>query len=390
MVIPIAIGLLDKLGNDLLPQSSEVLILKEKEQTFRFPNLQEQPILSVLREFSAPVKVHRDVTDEQLAFLLAHDSDDFSQWAASQKLTERLVWKLVADYQAKRTLETPKYWLEAYQSILKSSALNPALKSEILTLPAISYLLESKGGDSKPALDIDAIAAVRLFLRKSLAENLKDDFFALYKTYSSVERYVYSPEAVAARRLKNVCLTYLLLTADPRGLDCCMEQWKSANNMTDSLGVLAALSNWTGSERQTVLDEFYEQWKHDALVLDKWFRVQACVELPNTVDVVKRLMGHPAFEITNPNKVYSLIGVFSANLACFHDRSGSGYTFLADVVLQLDKLNPQVASRMVRAFTNWQRFDAERQQKMKTQLERIKNQKNLSGDIFEIVTKCLV
>ncbi|HEV2523582.1 MAG TPA: aminopeptidase N, partial [Gammaproteobacteria bacterium] len=168
MVIPVAVGLLDKVGNNLLPQS-EILILKEKEQTFSFPNIQYPPILSVLREFSAPVKVHRDVTDEQLAFLLAHDSDDFSKWDASQKLTERLIWKLVGDYQAKRALEVPSHWLEAHRAIMSDNALNPALKSEILTLPAMSYLLEL--GQST---DIDAIAAVRLFLRKSLAENLKD------------------------------------------------------------------------------------------------------------------------------------------------------------------------------------------------------------------------
>ncbi|MBP9764194.1 MAG: aminopeptidase N [Gammaproteobacteria bacterium] len=384
MVIPVAVGLLDKVGNNLLSQS-EILILKEKEQTFSFPNIQYQPILSVLREFSAPVKVHRDVTDEQLAFLLAHDSDDFSKWDASQKLTERLIWKLIRDYQAKRILEVPRLWLEAYRAIMIDNALNPALKSEILTLPVMSYLLEL--GEST---DIDAIAAVRLFLRKSLAENLKDAFLSLYKTHSSAERYVYSPVAVAARKLKNVCLSYLLLAGDSRGLDCCMQQWKSANNMTDALGVLNALSNSQGLESQTVLDEFYDKWKHDPLVLDKWFRVQACAELPNTVEVVKSLMQHPAFEITNPNKVYSLIGAFSANLVCFHDKSGSGYTFLADVVLELDKLNPQVASRMVRAFTSWKRFDSGRQEKMKAQLERIKSQKNLSGDIFEIVSKCLV
>jgi aminopeptidase N len=384
MVIPVAIGLLDKTGNNMLPKT-EILILKEKEQTFSFTDIQHQPVLSLLREFSAPVKVHRDITDEQLAFLLAHDSDDFSKWDAGQKLTERLIWKLVEDHQKNRALAVPASWLEAYCAMMNDNALSSALKSEILILPTISYLLEL--GQST---DITAIAAVRLFLKKSLAENLKNEFFSLYKAHLTSDRYVYSPAAVAARGLKNVCLSYLLLNTDPKGLDCCMQQWESANNMTDALGVLNALSNWQGVERQTVLNAFYEQWKHDPLVLDKWFRVQASAELPSTLEVVKSLMRHPAFEITNPNKVYSLIGAFSANLVCFHDQSGAGYTFLADVVLQLDKLNPQVASRMVRAFTSWKRFDSERQAKMKVQLERIKSQRNLSGDIFEIVSKCLV
>ncbi len=385
MVLPVAVGLLDKGGSDLLP-NSKILILTEKEQRFSFPNIQHQPILSLLRGFSAPVKIHREITNEQLAFLLAHDSDDFNKWDASQKLTERLIWKLVADYQAKRTLEASQDWLAAYRAMMHDDALNPALKAEILTLPAISYLLELQG---ELITDIDAIVAVRTFLKKALAENLKDEFFRLYKAYVSSERYVYNPSAVAARTLKNVCLNYLLLTTDPAGLACCMLQWKSANNMTDKLGVLTALSHWQGAERQRVLHEFYDHWKHDPLVLDKWFRVQASSELPSTLEVVKDLMRHSAFEITNPNKVYSLIGAFSANLACFHEKNGAGYTFLADVVLELDKLNPQVASRMVRAFTSWKRFDSSRQEKMKAQLERIKSEKNLSRDVFEVVSKSL-
>lgn len=383
MVIPVAVGLLDKAGNNILPKT-EVLVLREKEQTFNFPNISAEPVLSLLREFSAPVKIHAEITDEQLAFLLAHDSDDFNKWDSGQKLTERLIWKLVADYQSKQPLKVSQLWLEAHRAILIDPSLNVALKSEILTLPSVSYLLEL--GQSS---DIDAIFAVRTFLKKSLAQNLKELFLVLYQAHTSSNRYAYTPSAVAARGLKNSCLGYLVLAADTTGIDLCMNQWKTANNMTDALAVLTVLSNWIGIERQTVLDQFYEHWKHDTLVLDKWFRVQALSELPDTLAVVKGLMQHPAFEITNPNKVYSLIGAFSGNLVHFHDKSGAGYTFLADVVLQLDKLNPQVASRMVRAFTSWKRFDTERQGKMRTQLERIKNQKNLSGDVFEIVSKCL-
>lgn len=384
MVIPVAIGLLDKAGKNLLAKTTEVFILKEKEQTFSFPNMPHQPVLSLLRGFSAPVKVHTETTDEQLAFLLAYDTDDFNKWDAGQKLTERLIWKLVSDYQSKKTLEVPKSWLAAHDAILNHPSLHPALKAEILTLPAISYLLEL--GQST---DIDAIAVVRLFLKKSLAENFKEKFLSSYNAHTNTERYVYTPSAVASRVLKNLCLGYLLLGKSASGIDVCMKQWNSANNMTDALGVLNALSNTECTERQMVLDAFYEHWKHDPLVLDKWFRVQALSELPNTIDVVKALMQHPAFEITNPNKVYSLIGAFAANLVCFHDISGAGYVLLADAVLQLDKLNPQVAARMVKAFTSWKRFDTGRQEKIKVQLERIKNQTGLSGDVFEIVSKCL-
>ncbi len=384
MVIPVAIGLLDNTGKDILPEN-KILVLSAETETFTFPNLAVKPVLSLLRGFSAPVKIEWERNAEEWAFLLAHDSDSFNRWEAGQKLASQVIWQLVEDYNAKRPLMVSALMLRAFEAIIADNTLDAALKAEILTLPALNDLLQQK-----PQADIDAIYAVRTFLRKSLAEYLKGSFYALYEAHLAFGRYQYSPLSVASRRLKALCLSYLMLTNEPQALALCLQQWKSVNNMTDALTVLNVLSNWEGPERQQVLSEFYEKWQYDLLVLDKWFRVQALSELPNTLEVVKALMQHPAFEITNPNKVYSLIGAFtSGNLVHFHHQNGAAYTFLADVVIQLDTLNPQVASRMVRAFANWKQTSRDRQDKIRIELKRLLSQDNLSTDVFEIVSKCL-
>lgn len=384
MVIPIALGLLNKEGQELLPKT-EVFVLKTPEETFSFPNMSSRPYVSILRGFSAPVKIRSSLDEEQLAFLLAHDSDPFNRWEAGQKYAELVLWKCVDDHQAKRPLQVNDAWLKANAAILNDKTLNPALKAEILTLPSLNYLV----GLKTPA-DIDALYVARTFLREQLAQYLRPQLLEAYQANQTPGLYRYTPEDVASRRLKNLSLSYLMVLKDSaESVKICLHQWKSANNMTDSLAVLSALSNWAGPEREQVLSEFYEKWQQDPLVLDKWFRIQAFSELPQTLSVVKKLMKHPAFEITNPNKVYSLIGGFSGNLPRFHDKSGEGYVFLADTILTLDPLNPQVAARMMNAFTRLKQYDPARQALMRTQLERLQAAPKLSKDIFEVITKCL-
>jgi aminopeptidase N len=385
MVIPVAVGLLDQGGQDLF--QTEIVVLKQKEQVFSFPNINCLPVLSLLREFSTPVRIRGNRTDETLAFLLAHDSDHFARWDAGQTLTEQLLWRLVEAYKNKKTLSVPTFWLEAHQAVLLDKKLHTALKVELLTLPALSYLIELK-----ESVDIDAVHAVRTFLKQKLSQYLKTTFLETYQQCLDLmgDRYCYSATNAAHRRLKELCLSYLLLTGERQAIDLCMTQWQRANNMTDALAVLNALSNWTGNERTIVLQQFYERWRYDPLVLDKWFRVQALSELPHTLEVVKNLTNHPNFNINNPNKVYALIGSFTAgNLVCFHEASGLAYQFLADKIIQLDQINPQVSARMARAFLSWKRFSSDRQEKIKIQLERLLNQPGLSKDVFEIVSKCL-
>lgn len=383
-VIPIAVGLLGPDGQALLPKT-EVLILKSKEETYTFSNIKVLPVLSILREFSAPIKIRSFMNEEQLAFLLAHDSDAFNRWEAGQKLVELLIWQCVEDHQANRKMQASKQWLNALQAILRDKKLAPALKAEMLTLPSLSYLV----GLKTPA-NIDGLFAARTFLKEELAKYLETDLRESYHECLTPGPYEYTPEAVSKRQLKSLCLSYLLLLNDKEYLKLCLKQWQTANNMTDSLAVLGALSNWQGPEREQVLNEFYEKWQQDPLVLDKWFRIHAASELPQTLSIVKKLTEHPAFSITNPNKVYSLIGAFSAgNLVRFHDKNGEGYAFLTDMIIKLDLLNPQVAARMMSALTRWKQFDVERQALMRKQLERLQVVSNLSKDVFEVVTKCL-
>lgn len=390
MHIPVSVGLLNNKGLDMLPEKTQVLQLKAKEQTFTFTNIDEKPVLSLLRDFSAPVKIKSSLSNHQLAFLLANDSDPFNRWNAGQTLTERFIFDLVKDLHAGKSLNMDKEWAEAFTSVLQDKNLNIGLKAEIFGLPSTSYLIELMN----PA-DTDALFQVKKFIRSEVAKKNKDLFFQLYDENLTPGRYRYTTELADKRTIKNLCLSYLMENTDPTVLktvlELCMKQWKTANNMTDSFAVLTILSDVDCVEREQVLYEFYDQWQHDPLVVNKWLRCQATSTLENTLEQVQKLMQHPAFDITNPNKVYSLIGGFStANFVRFHDRSGKGYRFLADAILTLDPLNPQVASRMMSAFTRWRRFDKGRQEKMRSELERIQSVPKLSTDVYEIVSKSLV
>jgi len=384
MHIPIAVGLLDSQGTDLLKENV-ILSLKEPQQTFTFPNLPEKPILSILRGFSAPVKIQSPLSNAELAFLLAHDSDDFNRWDAGQTLSERLILSQVPAVQQGKMPEIDPAWLSAQHAVLKDPTLNRALKVAILSLPATPYLL-----DKMTVADIDALMTVKQFLISQLSKTAQSTLLELYHGNTRSGRYQYAPEAVEQRALKNLCLSYLAKIVEPSVIALCMQQWKTANNMTDAFAVLSILCDIDCPERTQLLNEFYDHWQHDPLVVNKWLRAQAMSDLPNALEIVQELMEHPAFDITNPNKVYSLIGGFSSgNLLQFHAKTGHGYTFLANFIIQLDTLNPQVAARMMNPFTRWRRFDLHRQSKMRAQLERIQSTPNLSKDVFEIVNKCL-
>jgi aminopeptidase N len=384
MHIPIAVGLLDSKGSDLL-KHNEILSLKEKQQTFTFTSISEKPMLSLLRSFSAPVKIISPLTNEELSFLLAHDSDDFNRWDAGQKLSERVILKLVKDVQEKKPLKIDSHWLQAHLAVLENTQLNRALKVEILSLPSTAYLIEMM----KPA-DTDAVYAVKKFLLLEMAKAGKATFLKLYHENKLPNRYQYTTEDTEKRALKNLGLAYLLQMKEPEHIKLCMDQWLTASNMTDSFAALSILCDIDCSERKEALNSFYDRWQHDPLVVDKWLRVQAMADLPNTLETVQSLMNHPAFDISNPNKVYSLIGAFGGgNTVHFHHKEGKAYQFLADVILKIDPLNPQVASRMVGPLTFWKLFDTDRQAKMCAQLKRIQSTPNLSRDVLEIVNKCL-
>lgn len=390
LLFPFKMGLLGRSGKEILLQLEgenpsrakvyRILHLKNKVEVLKFVNVQEKPVPSMLRKLSAPMILKYDYTDEELCFLLKHDTDGYNRWDAGQQLAYRFILKLI---------ENPntdiKMIVDVYRDILEHDHHDKSFIAELLTLPSEVYI-----GEQMPVIDVDGIYKARLFLRKQLAQQLQQQFLAHYHDHAFVRPYSNDRESIGRRRLQNVCLSYLMLLGDAEILKHCMRQFENADNMTDVLGALNTLVDIDCAERKYALDEFYRKWQHDSLVMDKWLAIQARSELPDNLSRVKALMQNPAFDIKNPNKIRSLIGVFCHdNIVQFHDKSGAGYEFLTEQVLKLDPLNPQVAARLLEPMTHWQRYDAARQQLMRNCLERIVKTEGLSKDTYEIAAKSL-
>ncbi|CAO3427245.1 aminopeptidase N [Azospirillum argentinense] len=394
MHIPLVMGLLGPDGADLPLRltgeaepagTSRTLHITEAEQTFTFVDVPARPVPSLLRGFSAPVKLRADLTDGDLTFLMANDSDAFNRWEAGQTLATRLLLSLVADRQAGRELALPQSFIDAVGAVLKDADQDPAFAAQALVLPTESYL-----GTQMEVIDPDAIHAVREFARRRLAEALRPGWLDTHRRNAGNEPFSVDAAAIGRRALKNLCLAYLMALEDEEALGLCLGQYHGAQAMTDVMAALQFLSNSNAPERDEAIAAFYERWKGEALVVDKWFGVQATSHRPDALERVTALLAHPAFEIRNPNKVYALIGGFAGgNPVRFHDTSGAGYRFLADQVLRLDPMNPQVAARMVGPFSRLRRYDATRRALMKAELERIVATPGLSPDVFEVASKSL-
>ena len=393
--IPVAIGLLDKQGQAMPLQQlgqtqaserdTQVLSVTEAEQQFTFINVTTEPVLSLLRGFSAPVKINLTRSNAELAFLMANDKDSFSRWDAGQQLLINTLLQMSELAKQGHALTLPVELTEQFNKVLADADNEPALVAKMLLLPSENYMAAQQA-----SADVDAIHSARQFVKKELALKLKQQFSALYSTLNSDETYMFNADAMAKRSLKNICLDYLVMTGDPMHTQRCLKQMKQADNMTDTLAGLNCLVEQSGPESEHALRAFYEQWQHDKQVVDKWLAVQAQSSLPNTLIKVKGLMKHPAFSIKNPNNVRSLIGQFCRNNPVnFHAIDGSGYQFLAEQILILDKLNPQIAARQLGAFNSWRQYDAYRQELMKNALDSIAQSSDLSADVYEIVTKYL-
>ncbi|XP_044486081.1 puromycin-sensitive aminopeptidase-like isoform X2 [Mangifera indica] len=402
MFIPVSVGLLDSSGKDMpltsvchdgtlqsvagngQPVYTAVLRVTKKEEEFVFSDIPEQPIPSLLRGFSAPIRLDSDLSDIDLFFLLAHDSDEFNRWEAGQLLARKLMLSLVADFQQNKPLVLNPKFVHGLRSILCDSSLDKEFIAKAITLPGEGEIM-----DLMEVADPDAVHAVRTFIRKQLASELKAEFLSTVEKNRSSEEYVFNHANMARRALKNIALAYLASLGDPEMTELAMHEYRTATNMTEQFAALAALDQIPGKTREDSLDDFYSKWQHDYLVVIKWFALQAVSDVPGNVENVRKLLNHPAFDLRNPNKVYSLIGGFCASPVNFHAKDGSGYKFLGEIVVQLDKLNPQVASRMVSAFSRWRRFDETRQKHAKAQLEMILSTNGLSENVFEIASKSL-
>jgi aminopeptidase N len=391
MHIPVTVALIDSSGNDmevkmkdeLSTKTSFILDFTDEKQIFEFEEVTEKPILSILRDFSAPVKLTCDYTTEELTFLMANDSDNFNRWEAAQRLFFNLILKLIKDYQNNERLKIDDAVVEAVKKVLTSPTLDKNFITLTLTLPS-----ETEIGDRMEEVDVEAVYTVRKFVRKRIASRLNNEFLRMYIRCIERGEYSIDPESVGKRKLKNLALSYLSSLELPSVTDTIYKQFKNATNMTDEISALSLLSNMKDEKGALAITEFYDKWKENTLVLDKWFAVQASSTLPGTFNVVNSLLEHEAFSITNPNKVRSLIGVFvSSNPINFH--TIYGYSFLADQVIKLNGLNPMIAARLVSVFNKWKRYDPTRKNLMKTQLERILNTENLSKNVYEIVSKAL-
>jgi len=392
--IPFSVGLLDSNGRDLPLKlageqlaggTTRVLSVTEPVSRFTFVDVPERPIPSLARGFSAPVLLRYDYAAADLAHLMAYDSDAFNRWEAGQRLATDLLLAGVADIRAGREPRVPESFVAAFARVLADASKDPAFAAEALALPSESFLAEQMA-----EVDPDAIHKVRVGLRKQLAAALRSELRAAYDAQRMSGPY--SPDAAAAggRALRNTCLGYLSELDDAEVRSLAMTQFESADNMTDALAGMATLAQLDCPERGRALAAFYDRWRAEALVLDKWLAVQSTSRLPGTLAEVRRLMSHPAFDLKNPNKVRALISSFChGNHVRFHAADGSGYAFCAEQVIALDKLNPQVAARLARAFDRWKKFDAARQALARAQLERIRGTEGLSKDTLEVVTRAL-
>jgi len=388
--IPFSMGLLNERGEDIPLQlegeegtstGTRLLELKEEQETFQFIGIPSEPIPSLLRKFSAPVKVRFDYSDADLLFLMRHDNDDFNRWNAAQGLLQ----DILIDHVLNGVASVSSSIIDAFRHMLCDPSIDRALLSEIISLPTESYL-----GDQMEEVDVDGIHNACEWLKSTLANELREDFLRVYHANSITERYEVGQEPISRRTLRNACLGYLVQGDDEKALQLCIKQYWAQDNMTDVMASLQLIANSGHPERKNILGDFQQRWEDDPLVIDKWFSVQALSKRTDTVKCVTQLLKHPTFNIRNPNKIRALVGAFCINnFASFNSANGSGYAFLADFVILLDPINPHVAARMLRAIARWRHYDSKRQELAKFHLNRILDTKNLSRNVFEVASKCL-
>ncbi len=390
--IPFALGLLGQDGQPLPLQlkadasdapTERVLELTDASHRFEFHGLDAKPVPSLLRHFSAPVRVHYPWTREQLLFLMSHDPDGFNRWDAGERLAVDVIQSLVG---AADDAEVEPRLVEAYRKLISDTDLDQALVAKMLQLPSEAYLIELADN-----ADVPAIHLAREAVLKCLAHALRDELLACYQRNQETGAYEVTPQAIARRSLRNTALAWLLMINDEKGRTLAVSQMNDADNMTDRMGALRALVNSDyEDDRRQALDEFYSSFRDDQQVVEQWFSVQAASDRAGQLSDIRKLLEHPAFDWKNPNKIRSVVGAFAGqNLAAFHNPDGSGYDFLADQVCRLDDSNPQIAARLVTPLTRWQKFAPAYSGQMKSALERIRDKDGLSRDVYEVVHKSL-
>ncbi|MDX2028195.1 MAG: aminopeptidase N [Alphaproteobacteria bacterium] len=384
MHIPLAIGLLDAKGRDLI--GTKILSVKKPREEFTFKNIKARPILSLLRNFSAPVRLVYPYTDGELLFLLAHDSDSFCRWEAGNKL---LIKYLLAMANKKPvSARSMDRLVAALGDVLRDKKLDAAFKAMALSLPSEGELGLALSADGKP-INPDALYTARKQAILLIARKLQKDFKKTHEQLKGLNAFATDGVSMGKRSLKNLCLAYLAADENKTVLQQVFKQATTAKNMTDQTAALGILVDTNSPLRTKALAVFEKRWKTSPTIMDKWLSVQASAKRTDVLKNVQKLMSHRAFSMKNPNRISALIGVFSGNIVGFHAGDGSGYRFIADMIMKIDPINPHSAAALTKQFARWKDYEPKRQKLMLAQLKRLAGQKKLSANVREIVEKSL-
>ena len=393
MHIPLRVGLLDAKGKDLALRLADgskakdgVLHLRKRAESFIFTGIAERPVPSLLRGFSAPVKLEANLSDRDLEFLIGHDSDLFNRWQAAQTLAMKSLLAMTAAIRAGNAARPSPRFAKALAGLVTDDKHEAAFRAEMLTLPNETDIALALGSD----LDPEAIYQARRAFRQSLGRALKNELQTVYDANAVAGDYTPDAKSMGSRALRNAALSLLTMAGGRAAVPRLRDHYKHAGNMTDAMAALRLFNEQDSPARQTALDAFYRRWKKEALVLDKWFALQAVSPLPGTIERLAELRQHPQFSMTNPNRVRSVIAAFAGgNAVQFHAPDGRGYRFVTDAVLELNAFNPLMAARLLGGFEIWRRLEPTRQKAARKSLERVLAAENLSRDVFEIASKML-
>jgi aminopeptidase N len=393
--IPLKLGLLDSDGQDVplnlegekdgAGETTRVLAFDSAKKTFRFEDIDGPVTPSLFREFSAPVKVVVDLSDQQRALLMSKDSDPFNRWEAGFQFGLSILLELTSGIFEGKDYQIPQSYLDALTSTLTDPSLDNHLKALVLTCPS-----EKAIAQASQVIQVEAIHQAHQQMREAICDHAGSVLNETYHQCMSNEPY--SPDAKSAgrRALKNTALSLLNAGNSSSSLDLAQSQFANADNMTDTMGALSVLNNKVGPERDVAFSQFYERWSKDSMVIDKWFSLQAQSSLPNTFERVQELMNDTAFSKTNPNKIHALVGAFARrNQLRFHRPDGAAYSFLADLILEIDSFNPEMAAGIMEVFANWRKYESKQKRLMHEQISRIATSTSLSPNLFEITTKTL-
>ncbi len=392
--VPVAVGLLDREGREIPLRlegepapayTTRVLDLRTARQTFRFVDVSSSPVPSLLRGFSAPVRLEMDLDDDELALLATHDTDPVNRWYAAQQSFVNAILALASDARAGRPLALPASLVDLAGKLLADATTDPSLLALALTPPDSSYIAALE-----PRIDIDGVLAARDCILQGLGARLRPQFEAIVSRYQPREPYAPTQAQTGPRRLRNVSLRYLGQQDDARAAALAVAQYDAADNMTDAIAALGALRDSSSRAREDLFARFEARWRDEPLVLDKWFALEATAQRDDVLSRVRSLLAHPRFNARNPNRVRALVGAYALhNFRGFHAADGSGYAFAADQVLALDPANPQLAATLAGAFNLWKRFAEPRRSAMQAALSRIAGAKTLSPDVSEVATRTL-